>query len=80
MSTTLDRFRDARCPVEAGARQYDGRRPDRLLWDRDLKAEVDRELEFKGLQADPLGVFVVIRNMSTQHKIIEEERSRERRE
>ena len=50
------------------------------LWPRDFKQEVARDVEFKGLQADPVEVFALMKKTSAKCKILEDERSGQRRE
>ena len=50
------------------------------MWPRGFKEEVARDMAFKGLLADPDEVFALMKKMSAKYKIIEEERSRQRRE
>lgn len=46
------------------------------VWLRDFQEEVTRDVEFKGLQAEPDGGFALIKTMNERYKIIWEERSR----
>lgn len=50
------------------------------LWSRDFKEEVARCVESKGLKADPDGDFALMKTLSERYKIIDEERSRQRKE